>query len=118
MRRKPKDDSRYSRDQTTEIYGVNPVLEMLRAAQRSIQEITVAEGARDARLSEIVQLARERNIPVHRSPRKTLDRITGNATHQGIVARVAAAQYEDADDHLELVAERVGKSSETCLDIL
>ena len=118
MRRKPKDDTKYSRDRTTEIYGVNPVLEILRAAQRSIHEITIAEGARDARLSEIVRLARERNIPVDRSPRKTLDRVTGNAAHQGVVARVAAPQYADADELLELVAERVGKSPEPLLVIL
>src|SRR5437588_304663 len=118
MSRKPRDDASHVRDRTTEIYGVNPVLEILRAAQRPIQEITIAEGARDARLIEIVQLARERNIPVHRSPRKTLDRITGNATHQGIVARVAAAQYANTDELLELVAARVGKAPEPLLVIL
>jgi len=118
MRHKAKDDTRSSRTRMSEIYGVNPVLEALRAAHRPIQEITIAEGARDARLRDVIQLARERNIPVHHAPRKSLDRLTGNAVHQGVLARVAAAQYADADELLEFVAERAGKAPEPLVVIL
>lgn len=118
MRPKSKEENANSRARTSEIYGVNPVVEALRAARRPIQEITIADGARDARLHEIVELARKRNIPIHHSPRKNLDRLTGDAAHQGVVARVAAAQYAVSDDLLELVAERVGKVPEPLVVIL
>src|SRR2546423_10791128 len=118
MRSKQKEQDTYSRDRTMAIYGVNPVLEALRAAQRPIQEISIAESVRDARLSEIVQHAREQNIPIHRSPRKVLDRMADNAVHQGVIARVAGARYADAEELLESIALRVGQSPEPLLIIL
>jgi 23S rRNA (guanosine2251-2'-O)-methyltransferase len=95
-----------SRERVTEIFGVNPVLEALRAATRPIQEITVADGARDARLRDLIELARAQDIPVHHAPRTSLDRMTGNARHQGVVARVAAARYADAESLLDSVMSR------------
>jgi len=100
---KPKRPGPSSRERVTEIFGVNPVLEALRAAARPIQEITVADGTRDARLRDLIELARAQGIPVHHSPRISLDRMTGNARHQGVVARVAAASYADAEDLLDSV---------------
>lgn len=92
------------------IYGLIPVLEALRAGQRSIDSITIAEGARHERLRDLLALAKEANVPIHRVPRISLDRSLKEITHQGIVARTAAARYKDADDLLELVAAKVGTS--------
>ena len=100
---KPKRPGPSSRERVTEIFGVNPVLEALRAAARPIQEITVADGTRDARLRDLIELARAQGIPVHHASRISLDRMTGNARHQGVVARVAAARYADAEDLLDSV---------------
>ncbi len=99
---KPKRQASSARA-TTEIFGVNPVLEALRAGSRPIQEITIAAGARDARLRELIDLARAKEIPVHHAPRISLDRAAGNARHQGVVARVAAARYADAEALLNSV---------------
>jgi 23S rRNA (guanosine2251-2'-O)-methyltransferase len=90
------------------IYGLIPVLEALRAGQRTIDSITIAEGARYERLRDLLALARQANVPVHRVPRISLDRSLGQTTHQGVVARTAAARYRDSDELLELVAARVG----------
>ena len=43
------------------LYGVNPVIEALRADRRPDQ-ITVAEGSRDERLRELIDLARLRML--------------------------------------------------------
>ena len=40
------------------LYGVNPLLEALRAGDRAPTEILVAESARDERLRELIELAR------------------------------------------------------------
>jgi 23S rRNA (guanosine2251-2'-O)-methyltransferase len=107
-----------SRDRTTEIFGVNPVIEALRARRRPLQEITIASGAKNARLRELIGLARAQGVPVRQAPRVTLDKLARNGSHQGVVARVAAAQYIDADDLIETIAERVGMTPEPLALIL
>jgi 23S rRNA (guanosine2251-2'-O)-methyltransferase len=93
---------------TATIYGLNPVLEAIRAGQRQIEQIEVAENARLERLRELLDLARSARIPVHRVPRIQLDREQKDHLHQGVVARVAAARYADGDDLLDALANRVG----------
>src|SRR5260370_605983 len=44
------------------LYGLNPVLEALRAGRRAIDEITIAEGVRHQRLGELLEFARARNV--------------------------------------------------------
>ena len=83
------------------VYGPNAVLEALRAGQRQIETITILESARPERLKSLLDLAREKGVPVHRVPRLDLDRSLGDVRHQGVVARIAAARYADADELLE-----------------
>lgn len=90
------------------LYGVEPVLEALRAGHRAIEQITIAEGARDHRLRELFELAHAARVPVRRAPRAELMRLTAGANHQGVVASIAAARYVDADDLLEAIAARTG----------
>jgi 23S rRNA (guanosine2251-2'-O)-methyltransferase len=90
------------------IYGLVPVVEALRAGRRQIEQITIAEGARHERLRELLELAKNARVPIHRVPRNYFDRTAGAARHQGVIARVAAAQYESADDLLDKVAAKVG----------
>src|SRR5436309_3971603 len=94
---------------STHLYGVAPVLEALRAGTRTIDRITIAEGARHNRLRELIELARKNGVPVHHAPRTELARLVGaDANHQGVVATVAAASYADADELLDALAHRVG----------
>src|SRR5438132_52837 len=90
-----------------ELCGVNPVLEALRAGRRTIEGITVADGARNDRLRELLELARARKIPVHHAPRARLDRATGTKSHQGVIAKVAAARYSDAGELLTSLGAQV-----------
>jgi 23S rRNA (guanosine2251-2'-O)-methyltransferase len=100
------------------LYGVNPLLEALRAGDRIPAEIVVAEGARDERLRELIELARTRNVTVKRVPRASIDRAIGNTHHQGVMARVAAARYADVDDLVSSIATRVGSESEPLVVVL
>jgi 23S rRNA (guanosine2251-2'-O)-methyltransferase len=86
------------------LYGLIPVLEALRAGQRRIEKITIATGARDERLKELLELARQKGIPIHRLPRFELDRAVSGANHQGIVARTAAVHYHEPDELLDVLA--------------
>ncbi|MGH9875092.1 MAG: 23S rRNA (guanosine(2251)-2'-O)-methyltransferase RlmB [Pyrinomonadaceae bacterium] len=91
-----------------QIYGLNPVLEALRAGNKKLEHITIAEGARHERLRELLDLARHARVPVHRAPKFALDRALPDVTHQGVIARTAAATYRDAEELLDALAARVG----------
>jgi 23S rRNA (guanosine2251-2'-O)-methyltransferase len=91
------------------LYGVLPVLEALRAGNRRIERITVAEGIHESRLHELFELAREFRVTIRRAPRAELQRIAAaGANHQGIVAHVAAVAYRDAGELTDALAARVG----------
>jgi 23S rRNA (guanosine2251-2'-O)-methyltransferase len=90
------------------VYGVNAVLEALRAGKRQVESVTILQSARPDRLKAVLDLAREKGVPVQRVPRLDLDRSLGEARHQGVVARIAAAHYADADDLLDRLAAQIG----------
>jgi 23S rRNA (guanosine2251-2'-O)-methyltransferase len=93
-------------DSANTIYGLIPVLEMLRAG-RQLEQIMISEAARHERLRELLDLAKQARVPVHRVPRSAIDRMLPGVTHQGVVAGAAAARYSDADDLLEQIALQV-----------
>jgi 23S rRNA (guanosine2251-2'-O)-methyltransferase len=98
--REPQDDSG---GQNT-VYGVNAVVEALRAGRRQVESITILESARPDRLRVLLDLARQKSIPVHRVPRLNV----GDARHQGVIARIAAARYAGAEELLETLEQRIG----------
>lgn len=67
------------------IYGINPVLEALRAGR--VTAIRVSTRA-DDRLTEIVGLATAQGIPVRRANGDELNRFSHRGSHQGVVADV------------------------------
>ena len=84
------------------IYGVLPVLELLRAEKRNIDKIAVADGSHEKRLSEIFDLARSKGIAVNRFPRNKINELTGEGTNnQGVVAFASSASYADAQEILD-----------------
>jgi 23S rRNA (guanosine2251-2'-O)-methyltransferase len=93
------------------IYGINPVLEALRA--RRVTELRVGEAASgvgrkdmasgvsrkmNSRLQQLVDLAVEQGVRIRRVPSETLDRDSKRGVHQGVVAEVAQVEsYSVAD---------------------
>src|SRR5688500_16849052 len=94
-------------DTSNTVYGLNPVLEMLRAGGKQLQQISISDAVRHERMKELLELAKQARIPIHRVPRNAIDRLLPGISHQGVVARVAAAKYSDADDLLDELASRV-----------
>ncbi len=77
--------------------GIHPVAEALRAG-RPLERVLVAKGAGGPRLQEIIDLARHGSIPLRFEPRPALDRLSGTAAHQGVVALGAAQKYRGLAD--------------------
>lgn len=74
--------------------GVHPVREALRA-NRPLDKVLIAKGTSGPRIQEIVDLCRERSIPVRFESRETLDRVSKDTPHQGVIAFSAAHDYAD-----------------------
>jgi 23S rRNA (guanosine2251-2'-O)-methyltransferase len=72
--------------------GIHPVREALRAG-RPLEYVLIAKGAAGQRLQELIELCRERRVPVRFEPREQLDRAAGRTPHQGVVAFGAAEKY-------------------------
>jgi len=87
------------------VYGRHPVLELLRTSGRRAEEIAVLAGARGP-LAEVVALARRAGVKVSFRTREQLTAMAGSQEHQGVVARVTAAEYVDLDDLLAVSRER------------
>lgn len=76
--------------------GIHPVREALVSGQ-PLDRVLVARGAGGARLQEIIDLCRQRGIPVRFEERHVLDRLTTGTSHQGVVAVGAASRYADPE---------------------
>ncbi|MCC7418557.1 MAG: 23S rRNA (guanosine(2251)-2'-O)-methyltransferase RlmB [Acidobacteria bacterium] len=77
------------------IYGVNPVLEALRAGR--VTAVRVA-GRSGGRIEEIVAAAARAGLAIRRVPAEELDRAARGGAHQGVVAElreVAGASIEE-----------------------
>ncbi|MBA2379125.1 MAG: 23S rRNA (guanosine(2251)-2'-O)-methyltransferase RlmB [Blastocatellia bacterium] len=84
------------------IYGVLPVTELLRANPQRVESITIAEGVREGRFGEIIELARTHGLIIKRSSREAIDKmVEPGANHQGVAAAAAAADYSPADELFE-----------------
>ncbi len=81
------------------IYGINPVKEGL-GGRRQPLELFVDETADRDRLLQLIELAAERGVAVHRRRKEELTRMVGNAHHQGAVLHLEAFAYVDLDDLL------------------
>ena len=82
------------------IYGRNPVYETLRAKRRDVFRLQVAEGVQDkGRLTEILDLAAKRKIPVERVPRLRLDKLS--ESHQGVALEASTYPYVALEDILD-----------------
>lgn len=67
------------------IYGINPVLEALRAGR--VRRLRIATRA-DRRLDRVLQLARLKNVAIDQTDAAGLERSARGGVHQGVVAEV------------------------------
>ena len=71
------------------IYGINPVLEALKAGR--VRRLRVGSRS-DKRMEEILALAGAQRVPVERDDPQALDRAARGGAHQGVVAEIEAVQ--------------------------
>jgi len=83
------------------LLGRNPVLEALRAQIPAMALYVVPDVVRtDERVTESVQLAADRGLPLLEVGKAEFDRMSGGALHQGIGLQVPPYSYAHPDDLL------------------
>jgi 23S rRNA (guanosine2251-2'-O)-methyltransferase len=88
------------------IEGKNPLIELLKSGH-PLTKILLADGLKqDEAVTEILRLARTKNIPVVRVPRHVIDQQSTTAVNQGVIAYTTAKEYVGLDDLLAFPAEK------------
>jgi len=104
--REPRREEHRPQRASASLYGVSPVLEALRAGGRRIEKVIVADGARQHRLNEIFELAREHRVIIETVPKERLERLVdAGVNHQGVIAIAAAADYVDSHEIIDVANE-------------
>jgi 23S rRNA (guanosine2251-2'-O)-methyltransferase len=85
------------------IYGINPVLEILRGKGGDARKIIIAEGRRGEDVKRILELAAVRGIEAEVRKREDLDRQAGTTAHQGVLCLCGEFAYASLE---EIVASR------------
>ncbi|WP_243050182.1 23S rRNA (guanosine(2251)-2'-O)-methyltransferase RlmB [Dyella sp. RRB7] len=92
------------------IVGINPVEGALSNDAERVRELLVEQGQRNARVQELATRAKALNIPVHHRPREQLEKLAGEARHQGVVARYEAPPMGGEND-LPALLEAAGQDA-------
>jgi 23S rRNA (guanosine2251-2'-O)-methyltransferase len=79
------------------ISGINAVKENLREG-KGIAELLVSRGRKIERLREILDMAREKGIPIRFKERPYLNKISSDLCHQGVIAILSNYSYFPLED--------------------
>ena len=106
--RKPQRSARSeSPNRPDVVCGKNPVVEALRAGVPATQITMGQRLQRDQRVTEILDIASKRNIPLSEATTPELDRLAGpDVVHQGIVLSVPPYRYQDPIELAERALDR------------
>jgi 23S rRNA (guanosine2251-2'-O)-methyltransferase len=80
------------------ICGIHAVFEALASARQPIERIHISRDAHSGKLREIVEFARQKEIPIRREDKSVIDRLAQGTVHQGIVAITAESSYGSFED--------------------
>ncbi len=103
------------------IAGRHPVYEVLQAGRRQVFRLLLAEGSAEAsrekgRLADVLNLCRDRKIPVEIAPRRALD-VEADG-HQGVLLQVGEYPYSDLSEILLRTEQRQEPAFILILDAL
>ncbi len=97
------------------IEGRNPVIEALKS-DAEIDTIFISKEAAQGSLNKIIELAKEKNILIKNVDKATLDKLSENKRHQGVIAEASEYQYKDIVDILNYAKQKNEKPFVIILD--
>ncbi len=93
------------RYQESVIEGRNAVTEALRS-DRPMDRIYIQDGCQDGAISTIKREAKKRDVQVRFVAKERLDQMSQTGRHQGVIAYVAAYEYAEVSDILQLARDK------------
>ncbi|HEX5515511.1 MAG TPA: 23S rRNA (guanosine(2251)-2'-O)-methyltransferase RlmB [Gammaproteobacteria bacterium] len=88
------------------IFGLHAVRAAVKYDPGRVIEVWLERGRHDGRVQQLAQTLQSLAVPVHRVARQELDRLTGDAAHQG-VAIAYSGQQPQGEDALWNLLERL-----------
>ncbi|MFT3806701.1 23S rRNA (guanosine(2251)-2'-O)-methyltransferase RlmB [Arenimonas sp.] len=98
------------------IAGINAVASALEHDVEHVREVLIEAGGKNARLTEIEETARRRDVSVRRVNTQALEGIAGGLRHQGVIARYEAAKQLAESELPALIEGAEGKALLLVLD--
>ena len=96
------------------IVGRNPVIEHLQRGTQAVEKIWIAEGNTHSRIRHIVTMAEKAGIPIKCCTRRELDRLEPSVPHQGVIAHIRPARYDD----LSSILAKIERNQQNALLIM
>ncbi len=85
------------------IYGVNPVLEAIRADPKKIHYVAISKE-HGGKVQRVITAAKDAGVPLRMLPAESIERLAQRGVHNGVVADVSEAGYADFDTIVENAA--------------
>ncbi len=98
------------------ISGINAVASALEHDIEHVREVLVEAGNKNARIAEIEENARRKDISVRRVNNQALEGIAGGLRHQGVIARYEAAKPKEESELPGLIEAAEGRALLLILD--
>lgn len=93
------------------IFGINPVLEALKAVPERLHQVLLPRGELAGKKALIERLARQQGVKVQRIPLERFDSLLPHEVHQGVAAEASPYAYLFLED----LVERWRRSGERAL---
>jgi 23S rRNA (guanosine2251-2'-O)-methyltransferase len=85
------------------VYGLHAVRAVIARRPQDMLRLCLAAGRDDQRMRELRELAATQGVPVTNAPMASLDRETGGAVHQGVLAEVRPSASLNENALLDLL---------------
>ena len=88
------------------VFGLNPVLEALKAQNRRCYKIIIEQGKPQARLNSLILLAHENKVPIETIPKTAFQKKYRNYNHQGVIGVFAIIPALELEELIKLVFQK------------
>lgn len=103
---------------STIVYGLHPVLAVLRAQRRPVHKLWIADHLSSRKLEPLAVQARQNHVTPTTVPQVVIDKLAGGGVHQGVLVETEPYPEESFQKILEAPSEGPGSPMLLMLDCI